>query len=81
MSNHLTATDILEVLFWTIVALVFYTYVLFPLIISLLSKGKKLERQYFAPDDPDLPVISVLISAFNEQEVIEAKILDRKSVV
>jgi cellulose synthase/poly-beta-1,6-N-acetylglucosamine synthase-like glycosyltransferase len=66
-------TTMLIVLFWASVSMVFYTYVLFPLILELLTMGRKLKTEYFKADD-NLPVVSILISAFNEEQLIEEKI-------
>lgn len=69
---------ILQAIFWFSLFLIFYTYILFPLILKLLSPGEKSERQddeaLDLPDTDDLPFLSVLIAAFNEEEVIEKKI-------
>jgi len=67
---------LLLVLFWFSLFLIIYTYILFPFILQLLSGAKnapesktnKVEEGY------DFPSLSVLISAYNEEEVIEAKI-------
>ncbi len=61
------------VLFWLSVAFIFYTYVFFPFLIQLKAGKKKIKAQQFTPED-ELPVVSILISAFNEEEVIENKI-------
>ena len=67
-----------QVIFWTGIFLIFYTYVLFPSILYLLA------RKYLTgekkPEDPplkttgELPFLSVIIAAYNEEPVIEAKI-------
>lgn len=64
---------ILQVIFWLSVAIIFYSYVLFPLVIRILASGQKLSLQKYSPAD-QLPFVSILISAFNEEEVIEQKI-------
>ncbi|TVQ11816.1 MAG: glycosyltransferase [Bacteroidetes bacterium] len=61
------------VLFWLSVAFIFYTYVFFPFFIQIKAGKKKIKAQQFTPED-ELPVVSILISAFNEEEVIEKKI-------
>ncbi len=65
---------LLAIIFWLSTALIFYSYAVFPLIISLLSKNKKLNAKCFDKNSDDLPFISILISAFNEENVIENKI-------
>jgi cellulose synthase/poly-beta-1,6-N-acetylglucosamine synthase-like glycosyltransferase len=63
---------LLQVIFWTSIFLIIYTYLLFPAILELLASGKKNDSGTEAKGA--LPSISVLIAAFNEEEVIEAKI-------
>ncbi len=60
-------------LFWVSVGYIFYSYALFPLILGFLARGKKLNKPSWAKED-DLPLVSMLISAFNEEEVIAQKI-------
>jgi len=64
---------ILAVCFWLSAGIIFYSYVVFPLILSLLSKNKTLTSKKYSKSD-DLPFVSILISAFNEEDVIENKI-------
>ncbi len=65
---------IAKVVFWISVAVIFYSYLVFPLIISLLSRGKKINNDIYKAGDSDLPNVSLLIAAFNEEEVIADKI-------
>jgi cellulose synthase/poly-beta-1,6-N-acetylglucosamine synthase-like glycosyltransferase len=62
----------LQVIFWTGLALVFHTYLLFPLILKVFAGNRELPREL--PPVGDLPKLSVLIAAFNEEKVIEEKI-------
>ncbi len=64
---------ILAACFWLSAGIIFYSYVVFPLILSLLSTNKKLTLKQYSKND-DLPFVSILISAFNEAAVIENKI-------
>ena len=63
---------ILQVIFWASIFLIFYTYILFPSILHLLASGKQLIHPKTRSDN--LPFLSILIAAFNEEQVIEAKI-------
>lgn len=69
---------ILQVLFWFSLFLIFYTYILFPFILQLLSGGRNAHQAdagtKVEQSRNELPFLSVLISAFNEEEVIETKI-------
>ena len=57
-----------QVIFWVSIFLILYSYLLFPGILHLLAKNRSLSEESFSPDE--LPGISVLIAAYNEQEVI-----------
>ncbi len=63
----------LATVFWLSVAYIFYTYALFPFILQVRAKGKKIKAATFSLEE-DLPKVSILISAFNEEGVIENKI-------
>ena len=69
---------LLQAIFWFSLFLIFHTYILFPSILQLLTPAKKQKNTDNIKDNPDtrekLPFLSVLIAAFNEEEVIEAKI-------
>ncbi len=64
---------LLAVIFWISVYLVLHTYIFYPLILELLSFRKKGNKLQYSRND-DLPVVSVIISAFNEEDVIAGKI-------
>ncbi len=65
---------IVEWVFWISFLCILHSYVLFPLILNLLAKGKKQNRLIYLPDDDGLPVISILLAVYNEESVIEEKI-------
>lgn len=60
----------LQILFWIVVALVFHTYVGFPVLLSLLSRKKNAEYQQLS----ELPDVTVIMSLFNEEAVIAQKL-------
>jgi len=62
----------LQIIFWASVSLIVYSYLLFPEILRLLAARKQKAGQEFLPSE--LPFISVLIAAFNEEQVIGEKI-------
>ncbi len=64
---------LLAIFFWLSVYLILHTYLFYPLILQVLSANKKSNAVRFERDD-ELPVVSVIISAFNEEEVIAEKI-------
>jgi cellulose synthase/poly-beta-1,6-N-acetylglucosamine synthase-like glycosyltransferase len=53
--------------------MIFYSYVLFPFILRLISAGKENNAIIFKPED-DLPFLSVIMSVHNEEKVIKNKI-------
>lgn len=61
----------MEFSFWLIAALIVYTYIGYPLLIRIVASFYK-EPDY--PDLIDYPAISFILSAFNEEAVIEDKI-------
>ncbi len=62
-----------ELLFWTAVYLVLHTYVVYPVILRIFSARKKGNQACFDFND-DLPFVSVVIAAHNEESCIEEKI-------
>lgn len=63
----------MEVLFWTLIALVFYTYVGYGLLLYLLIKVKRLFKG--RPPQPTLhyPPVTLVIPAYNEEDFIAEK--------
>lgn len=62
----------LQIAFWVLVFLLVHCYVLFPLTLPFVSELFK--RRNKAEEASELPTVSLLISAFNEESVIERKI-------
>jgi glycosyltransferase involved in cell wall biosynthesis len=62
-----------EILFWMAVLLILHTYVLYPFILELLSFRRKSNTVIYYHDD-DLPYVSVVIAAHNEESCIGEKI-------
>lgn len=68
----------METLFWTAISLIVYSYFIYPLLLILVSTAK----QVFTPtneiepptDNNDLPNVTVIIAAFNEDSCIKARI-------
>jgi cellulose synthase/poly-beta-1,6-N-acetylglucosamine synthase-like glycosyltransferase len=63
----------LIILFWLSVFLIFHSYVLYPFIISLMSKGKKENTLLFSSEE-NLPFISILMAVHNEEMVMVDKV-------
>lgn len=65
---------LLLILFWISVFLVFHTYLLYPLLLKLLSSNKKQNQIIYQLKDADLPEVDILLAVYNEEKVIEEKI-------
>ncbi|MDF2455690.1 MAG: hypothetical protein K0R51_1683 [Cytophagaceae bacterium] len=64
---------ILQIIFWLCWFLVVHSYVLFPLILSVLTGKKKNNTLVFSRSE-DLPHVDILLAVYNEQVVIDKKI-------
>ncbi len=73
LTESSTAFFIISVLFWLSAAVIFYSYVVFPFLIQKMAKGKKIKAVSYSEEE-NLPFLTIIIAAFNEEEVIEQKI-------
>ena len=68
---------ILKILFWICLAICVYTYVGYGLLLYLLVLLKRLVKgkpqQMALPTDDQLPDVSFMVCAYNEQDVVEMK--------
>ncbi|MBP6731203.1 MAG: glycosyltransferase [Chitinophagales bacterium] len=62
------------VIFWLSVALMFHSYVLFPLLLKLFAIGKKPNDVIYDRNMHELPEVYVIMSVFNEERVIKEKL-------
>jgi glycosyltransferase involved in cell wall biosynthesis len=62
-----------ELIFWIAVFLVLHTYVLYPLILRVFSAGRKGNTILYERNE-ELPVVSIIISAHNEESCIKEKV-------
>jgi cellulose synthase/poly-beta-1,6-N-acetylglucosamine synthase-like glycosyltransferase len=69
--------DIIKTLFWFSAAVVVYAYIGYPVVMWLLSS--LMPSRSKEDGKPFLPKVSLLISAYNEEAVIEGKILNSLS--
>ncbi|MEA1873787.1 MAG: glycosyltransferase [Bacteroidota bacterium] len=63
----------LQIILFLSIASILHSYVLYPLFIKLAAKGKTISDQSFSYSDK-LPMVSILMAAYNEEAVIEEKI-------
>lgn len=59
--------------FWFFIAIVFYTYAGYPLLLALLARAKP-RRAAVGQSEDELPSVTLLVAAYNEQAVISDKI-------
>jgi len=67
-------TPIASYLFWIGLFVIFYTYIGYGLVIFLLSKLKSQSKRVNPVPNHDLPEVTVLVAAYNEEQCIEDKI-------
>lgn len=60
-----------EVVFWVSVGLIVYTHLGYPLVLRLLLVRRRSPRERSAAE---LPTVSLIVAAYDEEEVIEAKV-------
>lgn len=66
----------LEIIFWIALFIVFYTYLGYGIVLYILVKLKELfvkPVKRTLPQDSDLPAVTLFITAFNEEEVVDEK--------
>jgi len=63
----------LQIAFWVLLFLLVHCYLLFPVTLPFVSEVFKRRRRKVSGDE-DLPTVSIIFSAFNEEAVIERKI-------
>ncbi len=64
---------VLEIIFWASVLGLAHSYVLYPMILALLAKGKTNNTVFFK-EEGEWPLVSVLMSVYNEEKVIQEKL-------
>ncbi|MBF9239612.1 glycosyltransferase [Hymenobacter sp. BT683] len=65
---------VLLVVFWACLLLVAHTYVLYPLLLQVLARGRHQNQNVFAPAAAGLPAVDILLAAHNEEAVIAEKV-------
>lgn len=63
----------IEILFWTSLFLIFYTYVLYPALLTMITAGKAKGGSSY-PGNGVEPELSFIVSAYNEETVIREKL-------
>ena len=67
----------LKILFWLCLAIVFYTYIGYGLLLYILVRLKRLlglsRPEPVLPDDGQLPDVTLMICAYNEEDIVHEK--------
>lgn len=66
----------IEILFWVCLFIVFYTYIGYGIVLYVLAKIKEMFRKpepLTLPADEELPEVTLLVAAYNEEEVVDEK--------
>lgn len=71
---------VLTFLFWTGLFIVFYTYIGYCLVIYILAKFKSQRKSFTAVPDQDLPEVTIVVAAYNEEQCIEDKVVNTLSL-
>ncbi len=64
----------MEALFWISVFIIFYHFIGYGVILAILVKFKKKKPNLPTLEDSDLPPVTLLVAAYNEEDIIEDKI-------
>jgi poly-beta-1,6-N-acetyl-D-glucosamine synthase len=79
--NHfIFVTGLASNIFWWGIIVVFYTYLGYGLLIFIISKVKRRYPVYNKPSDNNLPSVSFVVAAYNEEDFIEEKISNTLSL-
>jgi len=67
---------ILEIIFWILIGITFYTYLGYGIVLFLMIRIKRFfsKKESFKLNGTDLPEVTLLIAAYNEQDYVKAKI-------
>jgi len=74
---------VIEIIFWVCLSIVFYTYIGYGIVLFFLSKIRKAlfpRKKMTLPEDENLPYITLLICAYNEQDVVAEKMKNCNSL-
>lgn len=72
----------LEIIFWILLAIIFYTYIGYGIVLFFMIRIKRLfkKKKEIVLSDDELPEVTLLIAAFNEQDYVKAKVENTQSL-
>ena len=65
---------ITQIIFWVLLSVIVYTYIGYGVFLFLILKVKNLFSKRYIPEEFNLPTVSMVISAFNEDDILDEKI-------
>ena len=65
---------IIQLIFWVLLSVIVYTYLGYGVFLYLVLQVKKIFSQRSIPEKFNLPTVSIVISAFNEYDILDEKI-------
>lgn len=75
---------LLEILFWAMLLIVFYTYIGYGILLYIIIRLKRLLKgkpfEAVLPADDKLPTITLMICAYNEEDVVAEKIENTRAI-
>lgn len=74
---------IVEITFWVLAALIFYTYLGYGLVLFILIKIKRLFKKKVTTrlTDDELPELTLLVAAYNEQDYVAKKVENSRQLI
>ena len=74
----------LKILFWLCLFIVFYTYLGYGMLLFLIIRLKRLikgmPQQTAMPTDDELPTMTLMICAYNEQDIVAEKMQNTRAL-
>jgi len=71
---------LLKIIFWSIIILIFYTFLIYPMILYILAKIKSNYGSAEDKNDKYKPDVALIISAYNEENIIREKIINSLNI-
>lgn len=75
---------LLEILFWAMLLIVFYTYIGYGILLYIIIRLKRLLKgkpfEAVLPADDKLPTITLMICAYNEEDVVAEKMENTRAI-
>ncbi|MFM2291768.1 MAG: hypothetical protein RIS29_1581 [Bacteroidota bacterium] len=74
---------IVEITFWVLAALIFYTYLGYGIVLFVMIKIKRLFKKKVTPvlSEDELPELTLLVAAYNEQDYVARKVENSRQLI